>query len=219
MWIEKVWQPHLQRAGDESIMERFLEIPGLSNLELEQVNSKVRLWLRVITIDDLAHPNGRYVPDGSLTGNWQARSNILWPDIPCLPKPRWAVFCRCLRDTFCQFVPDANQPVRFSMELDRPLGTWYPVKRNTWWPCNRANGALYFQDEASSIISVFEHTQVGSYHFSGQVDAVPLAAHPITCEKYGQDYWTRRPLVLDLRGSTMDQREAPNPPPRSRGPR
>ena len=57
MWIEKAWAPKLQRENDGAIMERFAGIRGDAPGELKKVNA-VRLYLRVITIADLAHPLG-----------------------------------------------------------------------------------------------------------------------------------------------------------------
>ena len=50
-------------------MERFTAILGVTKWEVEKVNV-VRLYLRVITIADLAHPSGGYTPDGMLTVDW-----------------------------------------------------------------------------------------------------------------------------------------------------
>ena len=74
-WLEEVWKPPLQREGDASIMEEFTRIKGITRAELIRAN-QVRLYLRVITIADLAHPNGQYIPDGMLDGSWQAGSDL-----------------------------------------------------------------------------------------------------------------------------------------------
>ena len=71
MWIEKAWAPKLHRENDGAIMERFVGIRGATQGEVEKVNA-VRLYLRVITIADLTHPSGGYIPDSMLTGDWQA---------------------------------------------------------------------------------------------------------------------------------------------------
>ena len=52
----------LQREKDESLMERFVRIPGITVGQLEKVNA-VHLYLRVITIADLAHESGQYIAD------------------------------------------------------------------------------------------------------------------------------------------------------------
>ena len=68
MWIEKEWVPKLQWGNDGAIMERFAAIQAITRGELEKINA-VRLYLRVVTIADLAHPSGGYIPDGMLTGD------------------------------------------------------------------------------------------------------------------------------------------------------
>ena len=75
MWIEKVWALKLQWGNDGALMERFTAIQGVTTGELKKVNT-VRLYLRVITIADLAHPSGGYISDGMLTGDWQAGSDL-----------------------------------------------------------------------------------------------------------------------------------------------
>ena len=84
IWIEHAWVPSLQRQRDESLMARFTTIPRITIGQLKQANT-VRLYLRVITIADLTDPEGSTIPDGMLTGDWQAGSDLLWPDIPCPP--------------------------------------------------------------------------------------------------------------------------------------
>ena len=68
MWIEKACAPKLQRGNDGEIMERFAAIRGATPGELKKTNV-VRLYLRMITIADLAHPSGGYIPNGMLTGD------------------------------------------------------------------------------------------------------------------------------------------------------
>ena len=84
-WIEEAWTPPLQREGDESLMERFSLIEGITTGELTMAN-EVRIYLRVITIADLTHPNGKYIPDEMLDGAWQSGSDLRWPEQPLPPK-------------------------------------------------------------------------------------------------------------------------------------
>jgi hypothetical protein len=77
-WIEEVWRPKPQREGDQFLMDYFTRIPGITTADLRKANA-VRLYLRVLTISDLADPTGRFIPDGMLTGDWQAGSDIYWP--------------------------------------------------------------------------------------------------------------------------------------------
>ena len=91
IWIEHACVPSLQQQRDESLMARFTTIPRITIGQLKQANT-VRLYLRVITIADLTDPEGSTIPDGMLNGDWQAGSDLLWPDIPCPPKHYWATF-------------------------------------------------------------------------------------------------------------------------------
>ena len=75
-------------------MELFSAIPGITQGQLEKINA-VRLYLRVITLADLADPDGTHIPDGMLTGDWQAGSDLLVPDIQQPPKDWWKLFRKC----------------------------------------------------------------------------------------------------------------------------
>lgn len=108
LWIEKSWVPALQRDGDESLMAKFVTLPFITRAALRQANA-VRLYLRVITIADLADVGGTFIPAHMLTGDWQAGSDIKWPFQP-LPPPRfWRTFRSCLRQAYSTGTP-ATQP-------------------------------------------------------------------------------------------------------------
>jgi len=119
LWIESAWTPPLQREKDASIMEAFMEIKGIKRWELEAAN-RVRLYLRVVTIADLANVKGDFIPAGQLTGRYQAGSNLEFPHQPCPHERDWQVFRRCLRKTFCKFVSGYVRPSD-SLALDVAL--------------------------------------------------------------------------------------------------
>ena len=75
IWIEEAWQPELQRLNDAVIMELFADYLETTSRGLEQCN-QVRLYLRVITIADITHESGEYIPDHTLTGKWQSGSDL-----------------------------------------------------------------------------------------------------------------------------------------------
>ena len=141
VWIEHTWVPSLQRQWDEAIMERFINISGITNGQLKQANT-VRLYLRVITIADLTNPEGSTIPDGMLTGDWQAGLDILWPDIPHPPKQYWSTFHKCICAIFSTLALQ-YQPAQFSIRLDNTLGLWHAVPRNTWYPCYKSASQLF----------------------------------------------------------------------------
>jgi hypothetical protein len=94
--------------GDESLMERFTQIPRIITGILKKANT-VRIYLHIITIADRVNPEGTTIPEGMLNGDWQAGSNLLWPQIPCPPKPYWAILRKCIRD----LVGNSNFWIRF----------------------------------------------------------------------------------------------------------
>ena len=56
--IEDAWKPHLQRLGDDSIMEVIAISTKLTPIEKLPAN-KCRLWLKIITISDIADVDGQ----------------------------------------------------------------------------------------------------------------------------------------------------------------
>ena len=188
-WIEDKWVPPHQREHDEFIMDRFLHIPGITTSELKQANA-VRLYLRVLTIADLADPSGRFIPDGNMTGGWQGGSDLHWPHQPMPPKKFWATFRRCIRRTFCTTTPP-HQPSHYGMTLNEPLGQWLPVSRHSWFDVYRSPTTLYWR--VDSTIHTLKSTVVPGFHIiDGTVDTLPLDCHPIGFQNQGDHIWTHR---------------------------
>ena len=161
LWIETACTPPLQQENDASIMERFAKIPGITTGILKKANI-VWIYLRVITIADLANPEGTTIPDLMMNGDWQAGTNLLWPQIPCPPKPYWAIFRKCMKATFCKQAPQ-HQPSHYSASLDESLGPWYKVKRNTWYPCYKAKNNLYLWQHDDMVISKLSPSKTKGY--------------------------------------------------------
>jgi len=55
---------------------------GLMNEKIILAN-EVRLWLRIITVADLADENGRTIDPNKFDGSWRGQSNLNWPE--CAP--------------------------------------------------------------------------------------------------------------------------------------
>jgi hypothetical protein len=178
LWIEKAWTPPLQQEGDASIMERFAKIAGITTGILKKANI-VCIYLRVITIADLANPEGTTIPDGLMKGDWQAGIDLIWPQILCPPKPYWAIFKKCMKATFFKQAPQ-HQPSHYSVSLYENLGPWYKVKCNTWYPCYKAKNNLYLRQHDSSLISKLSPSKTkGYYHTTGTVSKIQTDSHPI----------------------------------------
>lgn len=182
LWIEDIWKPQLQREHDIFIMDAFVAIPGITAAMLRQAN-EVRLYLRILTIADITHPDGQYIPDDMLNGEWQAGSDVHWPHQQLPPPKFWATFRRCLRRTFCTRTP-ARQPASQGMDLDRPLGKWYPVPRNVWFDVYCAGSDIFWRtDDAITRMRQMPGERI--YVKDGVVDEVPLHAHPIAHRQVG----------------------------------
>ena len=212
VWIEEAWTPKLQREHDESIMEAFMERPRMSKDLLHKLNS-VRLYLRVITIADLVSPDGTFIGNLALRGEWRADSELEWPDQPKPPKKWFDLFRRHIRQTFCTRL-DNRHPAGDSMDLDVPLGKWYPVPRNTWYDVYLSPGALYKRtrrNDGTSLIQKFEekHRLSGYWKYVSDVQELPLGSFPIdTYETISEYLWTHRKWAPNVDISTPK----PKPP-------
>ena len=189
LWIEDVWKPQPQREGDQFIMELFIRIPGITAAELRRANA-VRLYLRVLTIADLADSTGHFIPTDMLTGKWQAGSDLYWPYQPLPPPNFWATFRRCLRLSFCMGT-SPHQPAHYSMDLDTPLGRWLPVPRHTWFDVYRTTDHVYWRTD-TDIKRMVATPHRGFYVFETTVTTIPIDAHPIMFQQVGTSIWTHR---------------------------
>ena len=193
LWIEDVWSPPLQREQDEFIMDRFLRIPGITTSQLHRANA-VRLYLRALTIADIAHPSGRFIPDGNLSGEWQGGSDLHWPYQPKPPPQFWAEFRRCIRRSFCTST-SSHQPIHYGMDLDTHLGRWFPVIRHSWFEVYKSPLALYWR--INTTLYQLKPTAVpGFYITTCEVDILPLDCHPIGFRDMGDSIWTHRKYAM-----------------------
>ena len=197
LWLEDAWTPTLQREGDASIMERLVESNLFSPSVLSRANN-ARLYLRVITIADLASEKGHYIPDGRFDGTFQAGSDLLFPDIPCPPRKDLALLKQCIQRTFCIFAPP-YQRLAYSLPLDKPLGKWHKTRRNVWFDCYRSRDKLFFRTIEGELREHRQRTPgTGFYHFHETVSTLPDDAHPIPHRQVGSAVWSQRPHDLSL---------------------
>ncbi len=187
-------------------MERFTQIPRITTGILKKTNT-VQIYLHIFTIADLVNPEGTTVPEGMLNGDWQAGSNLLWPQIPCPSKPNWEIFRKCIRATFCTLAPQ-YQPSHFSVSLDKQLGSCYLVPRNAWYQCYKLRCNLYLrQIEGTTTTELLPSKTKGYYHSTGTVQKIPLDSQLIAYQQVEKNVWTQRPINLSLSTSSK------NPPP------
>ena len=189
VWIEKSWTPKLQREGDRSIMQVFVQCPDISRAMLRQANA-VRLYLRVVTIADLADVGGSFIPAGMLTGKWTAGTDFKWPYQPKPTSAAWSTFRRCLRLTFCTNTPPYSRPSH-SLDLDTRLGRWLDVKRNTWFQVYRSKTDVIWRDEEEGKLFQMKPSKVsGFHHIARELSSLPLDSHPVRFKRMGDVIWT-----------------------------
>ena len=69
------------QINNENIPKRKRKSKKVSPEKLKMAN-EVRMWLRVITMAELADKNGTSISPNKLNGTWRANSNLDWPDMP-----------------------------------------------------------------------------------------------------------------------------------------
>ena len=103
--IGKPLSPLLQRLHDDYTMEH---ITGCTKTTPKEwlLDNKCRLWMRVITIADLASINGRTIPIERLKGQWKITPipGFTWPKQPEPRNAHCSTFRQCLGPTFCTTV-------------------------------------------------------------------------------------------------------------------
>jgi hypothetical protein len=182
MWIEHAWQPQLQREGDLGLMEQFLQVHSTPK-QCRQLR-QVLHWLRVITLADLVDPSGKFIPEGTLTGEWRAQSTLEWPKQPKPDDAAFATFRKVLRNTIFFNTSPWHRPSA-AMYLPTPLGRWYDTTRHII-PSTACLGDSIFvteESEEEKIVMRFQrHRDTGFFDFAGSVDQVPANAQPIHCQ-------------------------------------
>ena len=105
----------MQREHDKSVIEKITRLKEITKGKLKQVNT-VRLWLRVVTVADMANEAGTNIMDNMMSGQWKAGTDLKWPKEYCPRKSYWSTFRRCLRRAFSPQTPP-NKPAHYGLEL------------------------------------------------------------------------------------------------------
>ena len=86
--------PSAAKKNDASLMSEFCKLKaksGASDNRLSIVN-EVRMWLRVITVAELAGVNGACISLKKFEGRWINRSTYLWLNVPRPSKKMFEIF-------------------------------------------------------------------------------------------------------------------------------
>ena len=102
--------------------------------QLKRIND-IKIFLRVITIADLANLDGTIIDFERISGKWRAPSNLLWPR-QCTPtKEQWETFQWAPRKTFC--VKGRGSTRGSPFPLITPLGDWLQQLRHVQYNAYR----------------------------------------------------------------------------------
>ena len=93
------------------------------------------------------------------------------------------------------------------MELDNPLGKWYPVAYNPRFPNYKTEKELFHRDEDSLTFQVSRTKGVELYNYLHDTEAIPLQSHPICCQHVEHTFWTHR--RMNISKEVLEQPPAP----------
>ena len=189
--IERAWTPQLQRQNDASIMEQFHTI-CTSQTQLNIANNCI-LWLRVITISDLADISGRTIPFDRLNGKWRANAdnNRIFPNCPTPLNKHFTIFRRLIRHAFCTKIsPNTRQ----SYALDTILGQWFICERNIKYQCYAVHEGYVWRENDHWYAMESNDAPGGNYIIDrSRTIPVQYESHPVSCRvniESGIDVWT-----------------------------
>ena len=139
------------------------------------------MYLRVITVAELADENGLRISPERLNGTWRASSDIKWPNQVPPTQEMWDAFRFYLRQSIC------TRPGRVSkktaMPLDIPLGRWLQHKRHVKYPFYRTPEWVYFVDEDQLTPNIRRYKQssnmANSFWEDKTVEQIPRHAYSI----------------------------------------
>ena len=187
MWIENIWHPTLQRTNDRSLMKTFANIPKVGKTRLERANY-CRLYMRITTIADLSNIRGNTIPSGRLEGTWRAETNIrAWPTIPKPPPHFWDAFRWCVRHSIATKTNVLRR--HKTIQLDTPLGAWFPTPRNTTYEYYRTFTTAYRRYNKGFLVYT-EPTTGNIFTINKTTLRLPLEAHPIEANHDDTEIWT-----------------------------
>ena len=175
--------PSLQRLHDSLIMETFASLwrqPGVSPRRL-QIANEVRMWLRVVTIAELADEDGKHISPAKLNGMWRNVSKYNWPNQPSPTKKMWRVFKSYPRKTYCAQVKRHTRGTR--LVLDRQLGPWRKTERHSVKPWSRAQDLLFHLEHGENETVVRQYrpsvSVPGTFVMDRTIPKIPDDSDPV----------------------------------------
>jgi hypothetical protein len=172
IWLEDQWTPRILRSNDSSIMSKVLQL-RLSRATMQKFNY-VRLYLRIITIADLADETGAKIPGHRFTGRWQANSTLTWPDIPQPPSSLMALFRSIIRKAYATTL--TSKHTNDTITLAKHLGPWNSNKNHINYTAYRTAIQVFIRHD--NAFHVFYAQNARTFVYNHTSATIPDTTHP-----------------------------------------
>ena len=159
-------------------MLTFSQLPNTTTGQLEILNY-VHMFLRVITIAEMATERGYIVPSHRLNGKWCATSNLQWPDIPPPPTSAFNLFRNKIHQAYAGH-SSSGRRCQNAVMLKTHLGPWLYTPQHIQHEHESyiTTDALYMcSSEDTHLFKVY--TTSTSKLFELQLLPTPLPPHAI----------------------------------------
>jgi hypothetical protein len=191
IWVEEAWTPKLQRVGDISIMEALTNLSDVTTGELIAANN-CRMYLRVITLSDIATLDGRMIDKGLIDGSTRTESRLRWPMQPKPTVRMLDTFRRLLKRAFST---NRRLPSRQNISLATPLGEWLPVERHIKYMMYRTANKLYLREYVEDFEALPQVDPNGDIMLAPQLDTGTLWQYS---EHSTGNYFLRERMVTTI---------------------
>ena len=194
LWIKDKFKPVMQRKYNKSIMEQFIWIPNMMKTHWETK--------QYLLIPTGCNNWGLSKRRRNVYPRWNAVRwlvcwlipEVAWTAIPT--KMTWVILCRLLQAVLC-ITKSPWQITYIGMTLDQPLGLWYTVSKNIWFPCSKSSDRLYLRGLGRTRLQHFrQSTTSGFYIYEGDTIEVPITSHPVSHCQVMELVWTQKPYNL-----------------------
>jgi hypothetical protein len=132
-------------------------------------------------------------------------SGLQWPNQPPPTQEMWTVFRQVIKRVFCS--GNKYIPTRLDVPLDKPLGKWFKVERNTLSRYYRTSETIFHRNDDGTYHRYTEKPGSNYYVLAGTRDNLPPEAHPIDCTQKNGKYFPGQefafvppppPTVIDI---------------------
>ena len=197
MWVKSQWTPPLQRVHDQSLMRAFSNLDKITQGKLDKANH-CQMYIKCITIADLANERGLLIPGSRMNGEWRAASKLASPWLPKPPTSCWTVFQWCMQKASSSI----HRPSIFKQPvwLDQPLGPCWKAERHFQYQYYRTNNEVYNWDGNRFLRYINPTTRAQIVDAHGAIVTLPPDAHLINVIHDADYLWTTNkcPIMINV---------------------